>query len=198
VERAKGDDVLAERVGLRKDIPPHLFRAVLASAKEQVQKKLMAAAASADHVRVQTAISGVTERIATDVGVQKRNYDAAQRMVMLLERSGKLTESELEGFARGGKFEEAVCTLAVLCSVPIEVVERLMLGDRPDPVLILARAAGLTWPTVKALILVRPGSAGSSNAGLEEAFDNYEKLSASTAQRVMRFWQVRQATARVG
>jgi hypothetical protein len=28
---------------------------------------------------------------------------------------------------------------------------------------------------------------------IDAAFDNYERLSASTARRVVRFWQVRQA-----
>ena len=34
-------------------------------------------------------------------------------------------------------------------AVPIEVVDRLMNGERADPVLILARAAGFGWPTVR-------------------------------------------------
>ena len=49
--------------------------------------------------------------------------------------------------------------LAALAKVPIKIVDRLMGGDRPDPVLILCKAANLSWPTVKALILVRPDTA---------------------------------------
>jgi hypothetical protein len=55
----------------------------------------------------------------------------------------------------------------------------------------LCKAAGLGWPTVKAVILVRPDGKGTSSQGLEAAFVNYGRLSASTAQRVVRFWQVR-------
>jgi hypothetical protein len=46
--------------------------------------------------------------------------------------------------------------------------------------------------TARAIIAARPGGKGSSNQALEAAFANFEKLSASTAQRVVRFWQVRQ------
>ena len=67
-----------------------------------------------------------------------------------------------------------------------------MAGDRPDPLLILCKAAGLSWPAVKALILARPDAARTSTQGLDTAFANYGRLSASTAQRVVRFWQVRQ------
>ena len=43
-----------------------------------------------------------------------------------------------------------------LSKVPINVADRLMAGERPDPVLILCKAAGLGWPTVRAVIVARP------------------------------------------
>jgi hypothetical protein len=81
--------------------------------------------------------------------------------------------------------------LATLAKVPITVADRLMGGDRPDPVLILCRAIGLNWSTVKAIIMLRPDAKSASH---DSAFANYERLSNSTARRVVRFWQVRQAS----
>jgi hypothetical protein len=80
-----------------------------------------------------------------------------------------------------------------MSAVPVEVVDRLMSGERADPVLILARAAGFGWPTVKAVIGARPGAKPSTQV-LEAARENFERLTAATAQRVVRFWQVRQGT----
>jgi hypothetical protein len=40
--------------------------------------------------------------------------------------------------------------------------------------------------------MVRPDGAAMSAQGLDAAFANYERLSPSTAQRVVRFWQLRQ------
>jgi hypothetical protein len=59
-------------------------------------------------------------------------------------------------------------------------------------VLILCKAAGFGWATVKALILVRPNGKSTSGQGLDVAYGNFDRLSASTAQRVVRFWQIRQ------
>ena len=64
-----------------------------------------------------------------------------------------------------GQYEETVAALSLLCAVPIESVDRLMGGDRPDPVLILCKAAGCGWPTVRAIILSRPGGKGTSTPG---------------------------------
>ena len=116
----------------------------------------------------------------------------AQRAVMALHQAGSLGEPELAEFAKDKKFEETVAALSLLCGVPIETADRLMAGDRPDPILILCKAAGYSWTTARSIILSRPSAKGTSAPALEAAFANFEKLSPSTAQRVVRFWQVRQ------
>jgi hypothetical protein len=62
----------------------------------------------------------------------------------------------------------------------------------PDPILILCKAIALDWSTVKAVLSLQGGKAASRKHG-DEAFANFGRLSASTAQRVVRFWQVRQS-----
>jgi len=59
--------------------------------------------------------------------------------------------------------------------------------------LILARAASFGWPTVREIINARPGPKPSPQT-LDSAYENFERLTAATAQRVVRFWQVRQGT----
>ena len=92
-------------------------------------------------------------------------------------------------YAKKSRYEETIAALACLCAVPIEVVDRLMGGERPDPILILCKSAGWGWPTAKAIIMARTGGKGTSSQGLDAAFANFERLSRTTAQRVMRFWQ---------
>ncbi|HET7681391.1 MAG TPA: DUF2336 domain-containing protein [Xanthobacteraceae bacterium] len=191
VKRAEGDGVLAEKVGQRPDIPPHLFRALLMQATELVQKRLLSRA------RPETAaeIRRVLAKVTSEIGAQAapRDYSEAQRTIAAMKAAGQLNENELASFAREHCFEETVVALSVLCAVPLEVVDRLLSGDRADPVLILCRAAGFSWQTVRAIILSRPGAAGTSTQGLDEALASYRRLSVSTAQRVVSFWQVRPA-----
>ena len=67
----------------------------------------------------------------------------------MLRREGRLDETQIVEFAKSGRFEELVAAMASLCAVPIEVVDRLMHGDRADPILILGKSAGWKWLTVK-------------------------------------------------
>ena len=188
VGRAELDDQLAEKVGLRPDIPPRLFRDLLLKATEVVQQRLFASAKPETQAEIRRVLAKISHEVAAKAA--PRDYSAAQRTIEALRRAGKLNEGALLGFADSGQYEETVAALASLCAVPIEVVDRLMGGDRPDPILILCKSAGWGWATAKAIIMARSGG-GTSTQGLDTAFSNFERLSPTTAQRVMRFWQMR-------
>jgi uncharacterized protein (DUF2336 family) len=189
VKRAEADGILAEKVGLRSDVPAPLFRELLTKATAVVHARLLAAAAPDIKAEIWRVLEKVSEEVGARVG--PRDYRAAQRIVLSLDRAGQLDEAAIVAFCSDGKYEETVVGLATLTKVPISVADRLMGGERPDPVLILCKAIDLGWPTVRAIITLRPGAPGSSSQGLDAAFANYGRLSASTAQRVVRFWQVR-------
>jgi uncharacterized protein (DUF2336 family) len=192
VGQAHADIVLAEGVGLRPDIPARLFRELLLKATDVVRQRLLT---SAD-VATQAEIRCVLAKVSSEVGGKSRprDYTAAQHVVVDLRQQGRLNEQQVVGFAKNGRYEEVVASLELLCKVPIDVVDRLMGGDRPDPILILCKAAGWGWPTARAVILSR-SHIKSSSTGLDNAFSNFERLSPTTAQRVMRFWQARTTAA---
>lgn len=191
VKRAEQDSVLAEKVGMRTDIPPRLFRQLLMQASDVVQKRLLAQAKPETQNEIRRILQKVTDEVA--VKAAPRNYTAALQAVRTLHKERKLTETDIADFAKSGRYEETIAALATICAVPVEVVDRLMSGERADPVLILARAAGFGWSTVREIISARSSIKPSSQA-LDAALDNFERLTAATAQRVVRFWQVRQGT----
>ncbi len=191
VKRAERDNTLAERVGLRTDIPPHLFRQLLMHASETVQKRLLAQARPEVQAEIRRVLAKVTEEVAAKAG--PRSYAAALAAVQARHKERKLTEADIADYAKAGSYEETIAALAIVSAVPVEVVDRLMNGERADPVLILARAAGFSWPTVKAIIGARPGPK-PANSTLQVARENFDRLTVATALRVVRFWQVRQGT----
>ena len=191
VKRAEQDGLLAEKVGMRTDIPPRLFRQLLIQASEVVQKRLLAKAKPETQVEIWRVLAQVTNEVAAEAA--PRNYASALAAVRAMHKQRKLGEADIAEFARTGKYEETIAALASLCAVPVEVVDRLMNGERADPVLILARAAGFGWTTVKAILNARPDAKPSPQI-LDVASENFERLTVTTAQRVVRFWQVRQGT----
>jgi len=190
VKRAERDSVLAVKVGTRPDIPPRLFRKLLLQASGLVQQRLFAHARPEIQEEIRQVLARVTEEVAAKVA--PFDYTAASGVVQALHRQRKLTEGDIGAFAGSGQYQETIAALATLSGVPIEVVNRLVHGERSDPLLILARAAGFGWRTVEAIMMARPGVKPTSHT-LDAARANFERLTAATAQRVVRFWQVRQA-----
>jgi uncharacterized protein (DUF2336 family) len=188
VKRAEDDGVLAEKVGARLDIPAPLFRDLLIKATAVVRDRLLASAPPDVKSEINRILAKVSEEVAANVG--PRDYRAAQRVVLNLERIGNLDESSVAAFCADCRYEETVVALATLAKVPIAAVDRLMGGGEPDPVLILCKAIGLDWSTAKAVLSLQGGK-DPERKDADEAFANFGRLSESTAQRVVRFWQVR-------
>src|SRR6202790_2432961 len=84
--------------------------------------------------------------------------------------------------------------LPAMSGVKIATLDRLMTGDRHDPILIVGKAVGLEWATVRALILLRLGPHRvPSPTDIERARVNFTRLMPSTAEGVGDFWQTRQS-----
>ena len=98
--------------------------------------------------------------------------------------------------ARGQDFERVVMALSVLAGSSVEMVERAVLNESPGPVQIVAKASGCSWATVKALLLMRVADRRMSNADLDWARENFERLDVGTAKRVLEFYEKRRALAR--
>ena len=192
VKRAADDGVLAETVGLRPDIPAPMFRELLTRATAVVHGRLLAAATPELKAKIENVLNKVAKEVGARVG--PCDYRAAQRVVLGLNRAGRMDEAALATFCGDGKYEESVVALAALAKVPINVVDRLMAGDRRDPVLILCKAAGLAWPTVQSIFVLHPVGKTAPGQGLEVVLSNYARLSSATARRVIRFWQLKRAS----
>jgi uncharacterized protein (DUF2336 family) len=188
VRSAEHDSVLAEAVALRTDVPDHMFRELLTRATAVVQRRLLAKA----RPETQDEIRRVLAKVSGDVITAKpaRDFSQAQARMRALAQAGQLGEAALVNFAKSQSYDDTVAALSHLTGVPIDVVDRLMSGERPDPILILCKAAGYSWPTAREVILARLGTRGKGAPTIDAASVNFDRLSTSTAQRVVRFWQV--------
>jgi uncharacterized protein (DUF2336 family) len=188
---ARADGTLAERMVRRADIPPAQFCALLTQATEEVRARLIAAAPPERHAEIRRVLERVSGEIA-EGAAQPRDYGAAIRALLLEYPSGSLGEKEVAQFAATKAFERTVAALSLLAAVPAGLVESLMTGERLEPVLILCKAVRSKWPTARAVLQLRPGPRVSAPA-LTEACDDFTRLSPSSAQQMLHYWQ-RQAT----
>jgi hypothetical protein len=142
---------------------------------------------------IHTEIPG---RVEAQAAAPPRNYASALRKIMPLHKAGRLGEREVAEFAGAGKFEETAVALSALCRLPLDVIERAMVEDQGELIFILAKAAGLSWPTTRSVALLSIAGRWSSLNDMEQARYNFERMHMDTAKRVIRFHGARQAGAK--
>jgi uncharacterized protein (DUF2336 family) len=199
VKHSERDEQLAEKVGLRLDVPLRLFRELLLHATEAVRSRLMALAGPESREQIQRVLAAISEDVQHEAGFQNQHdYAEAHARVLAMRAAGDLGEAAIFEFAKAGRYAELVAGLALLCAMPLPLVERLLQSDSREAILVPCKAAGLDWPTVRIIMTCRIVGGASSEHDLESARTDYFKLSRGNAQRVLRFWQVRQTATDSG
>jgi uncharacterized protein (DUF2336 family) len=190
VDRARGDDKLTRHVGLRPDIPRAHFLKLLSSASASVRAKLQSAnprAAKAIH----EAVSAVASDISREVREHSREHAKAKFNAVRRYRSSELGEAHVHAPAREQDFERTVVALALYGRFPVDLVERALVDDDPDLILILAKAAGCTRTTAKAILQLPAANRGLSPQDVEDALGRFDRLRPATAQRLVKFYEKR-------
>ena len=171
------------------------FRELLLKAGEAVRNRLMAVLGPERRDLVRQVVEEMSAQVAHQAPAA-RNIEAAQRLVQALKEQGRLKEPDVLAFAQRGKLDEVIASLALLCAVSCDLVDRLLRSGRADAVLVPCKAMNFGWPTARAILGARAQGCGEQD--LANAETEYLKLSVPTAARVLRFWQVRQATQAQG
>jgi uncharacterized protein (DUF2336 family) len=192
VNRAEGDDNLATCLGLRPNMPRHLYLKLLAKASETVRQRLEAANPERAG-EVPLAVREATRRARSATSAMSKETAIAHALVRSLHDDGRLDEHQVARFAEEGKFDETNAGIAALASVPVAVAENMMVETRAEGVMILAKVCGLSWMTVRAIIHMRDELSGGEPTDLNACRETYERLRPSTAQQVLRFHRMQSA-----
>jgi uncharacterized protein (DUF2336 family) len=194
VQLSEGNEKLTTRVGARPEIPPRLFNELLTKASKAVREKLEAEHPHAKR-EVRQAVTDITNRIREEALAAVPDTSAARERVAALRRSGGLDERALASFADSSRFEETSAAIALMCDLPVEFIARTLSHDRSETILIICRAIGVNWPTVKSILVMRNGKRGLSAQELAQNLASFERLRTPTAREIVRFYRLREQPA---
>jgi uncharacterized protein (DUF2336 family) len=192
VERSAHDSDLALYVGRRRDIPRHHFLKLLEIASASVRSKIVANDPQFADL-VPGALTEVVDEINTEIRNDSADHAKAKRKVKRRHYWRELGEEDVQAAARGQDFERTVMALSMLAGCRIEIAERAVLDENPGTVQVVAKAAGCSWTTVKALLLMPAANRRLSKIDLDRACENFERLEMQTARRVLEFHEKRRS-----
>ena len=190
VERSARDSDLALHVGRRRDIPRHHFLKLIEIASASVRSKIVAT-----NPEFAALVPGALTEVIDEINDELRNGSAdhakAKRKVKRRQYWRELGNEDVQAAARQQDFERAVMALSILAGCRIEIAERAMLNVNPGPIEVVAKAAGCSWTTVKALLLMSAADRKMSKLDLDRACEHFERLETQTAKRVLEFHEKR-------
>jgi uncharacterized protein (DUF2336 family) len=188
VKRSETDSALAEQVGLRKEIPRHMFRQLIAKASDDVRRKLERERPelAAD---IQASVNNVAGKLTSKFGPGQASYLALKQAVTHEHRCGRLNEKSILTYALAHKFEEAVIGLSLLCSLPLEVVEQVLAQNNRDMILVMSKALEFSWDTAMALLFLGAENHRISANELDELKAEFKRADVRMSRGILEVYQ---------
>jgi uncharacterized protein (DUF2336 family) len=194
IKRSESDSILAEQLGLRKDIPRHLFQQLIAKASDDVKKKLARERPDIAS-QILSSVTDVTGALHSKFGPASKNYFTAKRVVARKHQYGNLTENSILEYARSRKVEETTVGLSLLCSLPVDVVERALIENNREMTLILAKALDFSWETTMSLLFLHAKDHRIAARDLDGMSEEFIRLNPQTCRSVLEFYRSRKNAA---
>lgn len=169
-----GVDRLARRAGSDKLIGASL------SARPEIPEDLL-----------KTALS----RAAARAEENSNAIAAATQLALSLKTTNGLHEEQLIVFASRGEYENLVASIAVRTGLRYEIVENLMHSQRVSGIVLVCKSLGLSWSALDAVLRLAKKRNGLPETEIVHSHREFIELSRATAERIMRFWHLRQAVS---
>src|SRR3981081_1647116 len=138
-KRAGGDSILAEHLGLRRDIPRPLFQHLIANASDAEKHRPAQEGPAMSH-QIHNSVSDVPGSMQSKFGPVSKSYYVAKRVVSIQHRLGNLNEKSISEYASSHKIDEVPIGLSLLTALPPDVIDRAVFDRNREMFLIMAKA----------------------------------------------------------
>jgi uncharacterized protein (DUF2336 family) len=139
----------------------------------------------------------VHNALATAAASSEENNErvaAAQRLAITLKQSGELNESRIAAFAAEKNYEDVIAAISLMSNLKFRYLENMMHGQRLGGLTLVGKSLGFSVTTMTALWKLAAARNGATTDEVQNARKDFLSVSRDVAQRVVRFWQVRQST----
>ena len=185
VLKSADDDWLSQCLAGRSDIPQHHLRELLFRASEIVRQRLMTA-----HPGLRDAIQEIfPSPTSSTKATRSIDYKAAERTV----KSREITEEAVKEFARQNKIGEVIVSIAQLCNLSVDEIERLLMNTWTSPVAVIFKAIGFHLPTLEIIYRSRLPDHEPVRNDLVQTKAEFIAIRRPTAERIVRYFYAKRA-----
>lgn len=191
VQRSSNDRDLAACIWSRPEIPRQHMLQLFAEATESVKLELTSKDPRKASIILEI-VAQASHQIQTRTRERSAGFAAAFAHVKSLQMTGALREPQLAEFACARKFDEAAVALSLICELPIALVERAFIDERSEQIIVIGKAFGLSWETVKAILLLQDKVRNDKKRKLDQHLQTFTQLRVETAKKAIQFYRLRE------
>ena len=195
IERAKDDTQLATVLWNRPDISRQQVVMLFERASSAV-RAAMERTGDKNSPEVSAAIALAKRKLLDKTLDSSWAYASARARIAALREKGGVGEANVLHFAQQGKFEELVVALSSLSQLSASEVERMLMDESYERLLVVLKAITFSWPTARE-ILIATREIPITVAQLEQTRASYQAMSGEAAAKTLKFHWLR-ARARGG
>lgn len=189
-EKAGSIEALRRPMVTRSDLPPHLLNEMFFAVSAELKRVIMNRMADLDPSIIDGAIRQTERRMKMRANAPDPEQVKADAFLAQLAKSGPVTESMLVNLAKQKRVAEVAVVFAKLAGLDLATSKRVLADPNPEALAIAARACRFDRQTFSTLALSRADETRSLSAAYE-LLELYDKVPVDAAQRVIRFWRVR-------
>jgi uncharacterized protein (DUF2336 family) len=193
VKRSRDDDGLALSVWARPEIPRQHMLQLFERASEAVRAKLETADPRKAGL-IRSLVVNASEKIQADARNVVAGYGDKRAQIEALHAAGRL-KAALAEFARARQFDETAIALSIMSDLPTGLIERALISERTEQLLVLAKAIGLTWETTRDILLLKGGAGSRPSDELDQCSATFARLQLATAKQAIGFYRLREQAA---
>ena len=91
---------------------------------------------------------------------------------------------------------KSTIALSLLCELPIGLVERAIVDDRCEQILVLGKAIGVSWETIRAILQLKADESAGARHDLDQCAASFARLQPETARKALQFYRMREQTTK--
>jgi len=184
---ARRDEVLAERLVRRPDLPVEIYCQLIVQATEEVRQRLIACARPELHADIEQTLATVSDKLIEDE-FKRHDYEAAARRLLLRCPDGKIFEDDVLEILPTHDTEQLIVALTLMTDMPVEIVERTLTDASNDLLLVMCRVLDFSSTTVRGILGLKLGTKPTSDV-VSVAWEDFGKMSHNTARQMLQLWK---------
>lgn len=186
VDQSQANEALQELLGERTDLGPSDAKRLVAIARETARRRLIESLPPGGSSEIAQAIDTGVRAVESALRGEVRDLSAAAAALDAWLAGRPLGEADFGALAADLLIEEAICAVARLADLPVATVERVFQTRDNDLLLVIGRARGWSWRSIKALLRLRDPSL-TERHHFHRAEETFDSIAIGTAERVLAF-----------